>query len=432
MKTENPVSWKNEPVFCVALAVGISCLVMAAFVLVLDFRRPFSERILLLLPGIVLSGAGLLKTRFVNFYRNAALMALNTFIFLACIELIASAIFQADVLLNPTPDDAERMAAQPYYDTISWSDSYWEEFERLGLRYAPYVVWQRRAFHGTQININENGIRDTPGSNCEIENAYRVFMFGGSTIWGTGSPDSATIPAFIQQALNQHTERAVCVINFGETAYVAGQGVIRLIQELHAENIPDLVIFYDGINDVFAAYQSHQTGVHMNMAQISSRFENRRPTLSNVIENFQSIELMRKAFSGDDITGTTYAYDEAFAAEIVRDYLNYQRVVNALAVEYDFEVQFFWQPVIFTGDKPLTSDEKIIRREQEARSPGVEKLYQDAVAFADSVDNNRFHVIADTFDSQSQQIWIDFSHVTPEGNRLVAARMLEFIKIDDE
>ena len=35
--------------------------------------------------------------------------------------------------------------------------------------------------------------------------------------------------------------------------------------------------------------------------------------------------------------------------------------------------------------------------------------------------------IADVFDEQDEAIWIDFMHVTPLGNQLVAERMIKLL-----
>ncbi len=45
----------------------------------------------------------------------------------------------------------------------------------------------------------------------------------------------------------------------------------------------------------------------------------------------------------------------------------------------------------------------------------------------------RLYYIADAFDKHDTQIWIDeWGHVTPEGNRLVAQKMLRIIEKSDD
>jgi lysophospholipase L1-like esterase len=90
-------------------------------------------------------------------------------------------------------------------------------------------------------------------------------------VWGTGSPDWATTPAFLQSGLQALKGRPVRVVNFGESGWVSSQGLIELIWQLKSGNYPDLVLFYDGSNDVYAAYQSGRAGVHQNLDEITAR-----------------------------------------------------------------------------------------------------------------------------------------------------------------
>jgi hypothetical protein len=57
----------------------------------------------------------------------------------------------------------------------------------------------------------------------------------------------------------------------------------------------------------------------------------------------------------------------------------------------------------------------------------AEQVYRD-IATIDWTED-RVWYIADIFDRQETQIWIDeWGHVTPEGNRLVAEEMLAVIR----
>jgi hypothetical protein len=43
-------------------------------------------------------------------------------------------------------------------------------------------------------------------------------------------------------------------------------------------------------------------------------------------------------------------------------------------------------------------------------------------------EHPNLHYIADTFDKVDHQLWTSFTHVTPEGNELIAQKMLDVIK----
>src|SRR5882724_3432510 len=213
-------------------------------------------------------------------YRAVAILVLNTLIVFACFELAAIGIFKiASVISNPTEQlvgDGNPREKVSYYSSQDWAERYWYEFRLSGKeRYYPYVGWRRVPFKGKTIEIDENGVRLTPGADCSAR-SFKVFTFGASEMWGTGSPNWDTIPANLQKGLEKLRQGPVCVMNFAESAYVSMQDVIMLQMQLRSGNVPDLVLFYNIGSDVYAAYQSGRAGVPQNLDQLAARFEGRQ------------------------------------------------------------------------------------------------------------------------------------------------------------
>ncbi len=186
----------------------------------------------------------------VNSYKAAAVIILNTLVLLACFELAARGVFEIRHLL---PKPTEQLVGEgaprekvSYYSSQDWAERYWYEM-RLSRtqQYHPYVGWRRAPFKGQTIEIDQNGVRVTPGANCSAK-SYRVFTFGESTMWGTGSPNWGTIPANLQKGLEKLRQGPVCVMNFAESAYVTTQDVITLQMQLRSGNVPDVAVFYSG------------------------------------------------------------------------------------------------------------------------------------------------------------------------------------------
>src|SRR5262249_12276351 len=274
----------------------------------------------------------------------------------------------------------------PYYFDKSWAAQYWREFaSSRQSRYHSYVIWRRAPFTGMTINIDEDGLRRTPGAVCRSD-SYKIFAFGGSTMWGTGSPDWGTLPAYLQTAFENLDKRPICVVNFGESAFVSTQSVITLEARLQLGDVPDLAIFYDGVNDIFAAYQSGRTTVHENFESISHKFETDRvepPSLFTQL--FKSSGLHRvstalaNALTGGApspklMTYETLGVDRGMLTEaILRTYLGNYTIVDALSQKYGFTYVFFWPPHILAGKKILTPDEEALKRNLE---PALARLYQ--------------------------------------------------------
>jgi hypothetical protein len=383
--------------------------------------------------------------RIVAAYRLLAAVTFNTLILLVFAELAATAILRIPRLF---PASTEQLVGEgapreknSYYASKDWAARYWYEF-RLSrrVRYYPYIGWRRESFSGQTINVDQHGIRLTPGADCNT-NAYKVFVFGGSTIWGTGSPDRETIPAYLQAGIGALTTRPVCVVNFGESAYVSTQSLILLVRQLQSGNIPDVVLFYDGVNDIYAAYQSGQAGVHQNLHQIASKLDHGGSSTASPftewLRGLSSVALFKNVIAGPKqdpqenknlVTYETLKVDRAGLSEsMARTYLANYKVVNALAHDYGFKYDFFWQPVIVVGKKHLTDEEQAITA---SLDPALVALYTSLYDIIEHTAPHyeNLHYMGHIFDEQNSGIWIDDMHITPVGNRIVAEEMLRIVK----
>lgn len=75
----------------------------------------------------------------------------------------------------------------PNYKNIDWAHKHFKEFGELQSEYRSYIGWRRLPYKGETININEQGIRNTPQSELATEKSPLVVFLGGSTMWGTGA-----------------------------------------------------------------------------------------------------------------------------------------------------------------------------------------------------------------------------------------------------
>src|SRR5262245_17291300 len=178
--------------------------------------------------------------KMVHGYKIMAILTLNGLVVFVSLELASIAVFKArELLMGPAPRKADLREKSSYYSNQAWAAQYWNEFALSRTQqYRPFLVWRRAPFKGNTINIDQNGVRLTPGASCAA-NSFKVFTFGGSTMWGTGSPDWGTIPAYLQASLEKLREGPICVVNFGESAYVLTQSVLELFTQLQSGNVPN-------------------------------------------------------------------------------------------------------------------------------------------------------------------------------------------------
>jgi len=103
------------------------------------------------------------------------------------------------------------------------------------------------------IAINSLGFRGAEFSAIKPPDTYRIFTVGGSTMFGAGATsDETTIPGYLQQLLNEK--------EFGFDIEVINSGIqgadsnkeSKLIEQKLVRFSPDLIIIYDGMNDLRA------------------------------------------------------------------------------------------------------------------------------------------------------------------------------------
>jgi len=315
--------------------------------------------------------------------------------------------------------------------------------------YRPYVLWRASPNSRNNVTIQSSGLRAVPGSSTD-SSAIQVFVFGGSTIVGWRIPDSATICAQIQNGLSVQYDHPVCVTNFGQQGYVNTQQLIELQLQLRAGNIPDLVIFYDGTNEVWSAVESDTVGVHFGLQEISDLYENRNFTRerSQILSQYGFLDLaselnsirLLKAIMGEDMSvsrlslyqaepsrcmlhGEDFVAPSAFAREIVDIYEGDLRILKALSEEFDFEYRVFWQPVLLTGNKRLTREEQII---YDSQSSFLLQLYKECELLTKALEQeyDNFYCITDVFNDVPQTVYQDYCHLNALGDSLIAVRIL--------
>ena len=412
-------------------AVALAGIIIVVFTFALDSLGFGSQgsfgigQFLLLIVGIFILLSGLIGRKVFAIYRGIAIILLNTLFVLMFIELAAI------VFARSGQNYDTETYSLPYYANQEWTEQYFDEaFAAEVFHYEPYVIWKHMPFDGKLMKLDQDGFRKTPGANCTDE-AYTIFAFGGSTMLGWGSPDWGTIPAYLQVKLNERLPQDVCVINFGQSGYVSTQSLVALMLELQDNNVPDLVIFYDGVNEVQAAYESGQAGKPVNFEQITNRFEQREHPLLSFLkktrsyalaENWVISQAQKQAEEGSLVTDAQLKTGqiENISENVATIYLENYELVGTLSSEYNFDYIFLLQPHLAVGQKELTPEEMAIFSKMNplliSLAPKIYQYISDK-----NIDSVNFANLQDVFADTSQQIWIDAGgHITPEGNLLIA------------
>jgi lysophospholipase L1-like esterase len=314
----------------------------------------------------------------------------------------------------------------------SWLEAYEREhLESERTDWHSYVYWRRQPYRGKYINVDSGGLRHTWTSPDEDHRRLKVFVLGGSTIWGSGARDDFTIPSLVAKQLAATDVRAD-VINLGESGYVSTQEVLTLIRQLQQGSHPDAVVFYDGLNDTYSAWQSGTAGIPQNEWKRSQEFEltdrpnrvaglffrqlpGRLTALNRLAAHFRRQQLKRPA-------GTEGAHlsDDTVADDVIRVYETNVGVVEALGRAYGFRCLFYWQPTLFTKAHP-TPLEKGLREAASSRFGDALIRTHDRIGKSSALQANpNFHDLSSVFDGDADGVYVDvISHVNERGDALI-------------
>jgi len=154
--------------------------------------------------------------------------------------------------------------------------------QMIGLDYTPYAhehePFAKELFteHAVMPTVNdpEIGYMTAPEVSKRYVNVHRsarrtwapphptvtVWFFGGSSMFGVGQRDDHTIPSEVAKLA--HADGVdIRAVNYAESGWVRWQeeAMYRRLVEHHRP--PDLVVFYDGINDYTLACRALKAGV---------------------------------------------------------------------------------------------------------------------------------------------------------------------------
>jgi len=333
------------------------------------------------------------------------------------------------------------------YHGATWTIEYFDELAHQKTRWEPYVYWVGSRYAGRYINVDSQGIRRTTASrDFGCRRRSRVFTFGGSAMWGIGARDDETIASWLQKLLDAR-HACVEVINMGQDGYVSTQEVLLLAEQLRRGNTPDLVIFYDGYNDVLTAEYNNAAGFTYNEDARRREFNlsvSRRQLLTTGLKRllldtgiaemarrmivglapgvYSEVQGRLVAIGAAKVQTTRAASDDKLQHSVVDAYLLNKEFADAMATRFGFQTLTYWQPSVLDKNK-LTPYERVVV--QSTYLPGE-------IAFASALERRMraagaragIHNLSGLFHDCRQPYFIDDVHVTGEANRVIAEAMV--------
>jgi len=331
------------------------------------------------------------------------------------------------------------------------SDWWTKEISTLYAEYHPFLGWLTRPIKTEHIQVNKEGIRHTTNIDSNDIQKQAIYTFGGSTMWGVFVPDNQTIPSYISQKLNDPNPKFT-IVNYAQIAHNSNQELIYLTLLLKEGKIPNVAIFYDGCNDLFVNRVPGKQTTMLYENRIKSllgnmwRFINPDPIINQSLLNGNLLRdairyipkyiklihypymLLTRIFQKS--TNTADDAEKNFInpipERIAQTYAQNALMIEALSRAYNFRYLLAWQPIIFTK-AAKSADEKALLTYDKMHP---ELLYRLATRRLREMELKKFYDLTNIFDKIDQSIFIDECHVTPQGNQIIAEKLVEILKTD--
>jgi len=340
------------------------------------------------------------------------------------------------------PDPIEAYQGKP------WAAEYFKRLYQVRMRWYPYVYWKGTPMTSRYLNIDPNGNRVTwnqPHQAGDGRPPLRIFMMGGSTTWGTGVRDDHTLPSLLAHRFAHDSGYDVEVTNLAQIGYVTTQELLLLYQLLRQGQRPDLVMFYDGINDCFTAYQNGIAGLTQSeffraeefsvLGSSWGRKKLYRTAAQAALMSTGMADLV-KMLEGKDNPNLAphqikpiipymaapqdFEGPDAVERGVVDIYLFNVQFVRMLAQRYKFRSLFYWQPTVFSKNSLVPFERRLLIGDP-MRQEFFTGAYKQMAAVAGA---NGIIDISGILNGRHQLDFIDPYHINESANEIVADRMV--------
>lgn len=311
-------------------------------------------------------------------------------------------------------------------------------------------------YHGENLNIDAEGWRidDSKGKlfdDYSVRN-YNIFLFGGSTMFGFGVTDNKTIAAHLQGLMGnlQYQGKPVRVYNLGQPAYSSKDEVYLLVDQLKQGRVPDMVVFYDGINETCMSLDS---GMYENLTVekyeetdfryflFKSAFNYLNQPLRLTFENlsiYQVVVRLRaklargllsivstsggKKLTKEDETRRLQAH----AVACSRVYMDNASLVVNLARLYGFKPLFILQPSGVFLPNAETYRFPIVAAPEDWRIDYYKYLYRSILEEAKRTKRLNVWDLSKTLNkpvAEGEKMFIEWQHLNDRGNQYIAVQL---------
>jgi len=269
------------------------------------------------------------------------------------------------------------------------------------------------------LNVNSNGFR---GLELQENPEYRVFVVGGSTAFGVGTTsDIYTIPGYLQQLYDKkYPDKNIEIINAGiPKAYSLTES--ELIKNSLIDYNPDLIIVYDGWNDITHSYKQTES-IESTQTDELIRMINRSDYLTPKV-------LIQQYFNYQRTSTDIIEFNPSNISEKINLWKNKLEEICTNGKTQNFETVVILQPLLGTGNKNLTIEETYYYNHYDSKNMiNYYDLYSNELLELEKTCTQTID-LRNVFDNYDETIYYDAGHMSNFGNKIVASKIYEEISL---
>ncbi|MGE5476756.1 MAG: hypothetical protein ACM3Q1_08895 [Bacteroidales bacterium] len=212
--------------------------------------------------------------------------------------------------------------------------------------YSPLVEYRLPAYSGRTLTVTAEGYRGNGTAQDLAAPGAKVFVFGGSTTFGTGVTDGETLPAQLGEVLKA-AGKDVQVFNFGAPSYYSSQERIALERMLTNGVRPDVAVFVDGLSD-FQTCQLPDRTAWSEQLEKATGVAARLPLTAELAQRSNLLAFSRWLIGDEPAEAPNRAAGcgtDAEVDKVIRRLDANRRMIAGMAEKLGFKVLFVQQPV---------------------------------------------------------------------------------------
>lgn len=291
---------------------------------------------------------------------------------------------------------------------------------------------------------NSFGLRDKEIIMPKPKEVYRIFILGGSTVYG-GFNEKWTISYYLENSLKEKYSN-IEVFNAGVVGYSSQNELIQLQTKI-LDLDPDMVIVFDGRNDLYYSslfnweprkeqYYLEQQRILNNLVNYPDGYYILTYAAKILVKESKFLTKVFRSIFRNELLPRVYFENAIIKDKAVAVYLDNWRLMKAILEEKNIKGIFVFQPTMGYCKENLSDYElSVVKYFKEIEKTNwfeeVKKVWPKvslSVRTMPDFNNIKFYDMSCLFENWQKTAYIDSVHYVPESYRAIGEELAKIIE----